>query len=85
MPNMRRGLLAAGCVLLGASFFSAYAQAPPAIRVSDNHRFFVTQNGTPFFYLADTEWAMFHMTGRYRCLFEGSRGKEVQCHSSGRR
>ena len=62
MKNIRRALLAAGFILLGASFVPAYAQAPPAIRVSGNHRFFVTQNGTPFFYLADTAWGMFHMT-----------------------
>ena len=62
MSNIARGPLLAGCVLLGASFFSANAQAPPAIRVSDNHHYFVTQDGKPFFYLADTEWAMFHMT-----------------------
>jgi hypothetical protein len=62
MPNLRRGLLLAGCILLSASFFSARAQVPPALRVSDNHHYFVTQDGTPFFYLADTEWAMFHMT-----------------------
>jgi hypothetical protein len=48
--------------LLAAGLVPAYAQAPPALRISENHRFFVTQDGTPFFYLADTEWAMFHMT-----------------------
>ena len=62
MRRTRRGLLLAGFVLLGAGCFPAYAQAPPRLRVSENHRFFVTQDGAPFFYLADTEWAMFHMT-----------------------
>jgi len=62
MHMARRGLLLAGFILLGAGFGPAYAQAPPRIRVSGNHRFFVAQDGTPFFYLADTEWAMFHMT-----------------------
>jgi hypothetical protein len=62
MPNIRKGLLLAGFILLGAGCFPAYPQAPPPVRVSENHRFFVTQDGTPFFYLADTEWAMFHMT-----------------------
>src|SRR5271165_1733347 len=62
MHIAKRGLLLAGLLFIGAVFFTAYAQTPPPIRVSDNHRYFVTQDGTPFFYLADTAWGMFHMT-----------------------
>ena len=28
--------------------------------VSDNGRYLVNDDGTPFFYLADTAWALFH-------------------------
>src|SRR5215212_1909508 len=30
------------------------------LKVSDNHRFLVHADGTPFFYLADTAWELFH-------------------------
>lgn len=30
----------------------------PAIRISQDRRFFVTEDGQPFFYLADTAWTM---------------------------
>lgn len=31
-----------------------------SLRVSDNHRFLVYENGKPFFYLGDTAWELFH-------------------------
>lgn len=34
------------------------------LRVSDNHRFLVTQDGQPFFWLGDTGWELFHRLGR---------------------
>jgi hypothetical protein len=34
------------------------------IRVSDNHRFLVHEDGTPFFYLGDTAWALFQRLDR---------------------
>jgi hypothetical protein len=36
----------------------------PRIRVSENHRFLVTENGQPFFWLADTAWELFHRLDR---------------------
>jgi hypothetical protein len=39
----------------------ARADPLPPLRVSDNHRFFVKADGSPFFYLGDTEWALFHL------------------------
>jgi hypothetical protein len=37
------------------------ASAPlPLLRVSENHRFLVKQDGTPFFWLGDTAWELFH-------------------------
>ena len=34
------------------------------LRVSDNQRFLVTQEGQPFFYWADTAWELFHRLTR---------------------
>jgi hypothetical protein len=36
----------------------------PHLRVSENHRFLVTEDGRPFFYLADTAWELFHRLSR---------------------
>ncbi len=30
------------------------------IRVSNNHRYLTRSDGTPFFYLGDTAWELFH-------------------------
>ncbi len=50
------------CVLLTVLFFAAavgaYSAPLPRLRVSDNHRFLVTEDGKPFFWLGDTSWAM---------------------------
>jgi len=35
-----------------------------ALKVSDNKRFLVTQEGKPFFWLADTAWELFHRLNR---------------------
>jgi hypothetical protein len=32
----------------------------PAIKVADNHRYFVKADGTPFFWLGDTAWGIFN-------------------------
>jgi hypothetical protein len=34
------------------------------LKVSDNQRYFVKQDGTPFFYLGDTAWELFHRLNR---------------------
>src|SRR5690349_10528904 len=34
------------------------------VRVSDNHRFLVTDDGAPFFWLGDTAWELFHRLTR---------------------
>jgi hypothetical protein len=36
----------------------------PRVRVSDNHRFLVTEDGAPFFWLGDTAWELFHRLTR---------------------
>ena len=43
----------------------AFAQTPlPRLEVSDNKRFLVTAGGTPFFWLGDTAWELFHRLNR---------------------
>ena len=36
----------------------------PKLKVSDNHRFLVTETGQPFFWLGDTAWELFHRSSR---------------------
>ena len=46
---------------------SGLAQAParlPRLKVSDNKRFLVTEDGKPFFWLGDTAWELFHRLNR---------------------
>jgi hypothetical protein len=38
--------------------------APEQLRVSDNRRFLIDQQGRPFFYLGDTAWELFHRLNR---------------------
>ncbi len=40
----------------------------PRLKVSDNRRFLVTQDGQPFFYLADTAWELFHRLDRQQAV-----------------
>lgn len=57
-------VLTAG-LLAGFSGFSADTlKALPQLKVSDNHRFLVQENGQPFFYLGDTAWELFHRLKR---------------------
>lgn len=37
---------------------------PPRLKVSENRRFLVTEDGRPFFYLGDTAWELFHRLNR---------------------
>src|ERR1017187_6118330 len=48
--------------VLALSAVCAQAAALPRLRVSENGRFFVNADGSPFFYMGDTEWALFHLT-----------------------
>ena len=46
---------------------TTWAQQPFAngrLKVSDNKRYLVHQNGTPFFWLGDTAWELFHRLNR---------------------
>jgi hypothetical protein len=57
--------------LLIAAFALESAPPPkrlPRVKVSDNKRFLVTEDGRPFFYLADTGWELFHRLDRKQAL-----------------
>jgi hypothetical protein len=43
---------------------SAPAPGAPKLKVSDNRRFLVYEDGKPFFYLGDTAWELFHRLNR---------------------
>lgn len=38
------------------------------LKVSDNQRFLVTEQGQPFFYMADTAWELFHKCNREEAI-----------------
>jgi hypothetical protein len=38
--------------------------AQPRLKISDNHRFILYEDGQPFFYLGDTAWELFHRLNR---------------------
>ena len=51
-------------IVLALSCLTAAAAPLPRLKVSDNHRFLVTADGQPFFYLGDTTWELFHRLNR---------------------
>jgi hypothetical protein len=61
LPSPPRILLAAVLVACGA--VTAFADLP-RLKVSENQRFFVQEDGTPFFWLGDTAWELFHRLNR---------------------
>src|SRR5688500_10665924 len=52
--------------LTGIFLFNPFqeASAQHLLKVSDNHRYLVRENGKPFFYLGDTAWELFHRLNR---------------------
>lgn len=53
------------CALLALGAVPSAKGAPlPRLKVSDNHRFLVTADGQPFFWLGDTAWELFHRLNR---------------------
>lgn len=61
MSKNPRLLIPAFVVLASLTFWS---QAAPALKLSENRRFIVRQDGQPFFYLGDTAWELFHRLNR---------------------
>src|SRR5205085_5647788 len=51
-----------GKFILFFILFTGFATAQ--VKVSDNHRFLIDENGKPFFWLGDTCWEMFHRLTR---------------------
>ena len=47
---------------------SANGQQLPLLRVSDNHRYIVTEEGEPFFWLGGTAWELLHRLNREEML-----------------
>jgi hypothetical protein len=63
--NCTRMLVTALLVPGGAAGAAELTAAPlPKLKVSDNHRFLVTETGQPFFWLGDTAWELFHRLDR---------------------
>jgi len=62
MARPRRGAV---CVILVVLASLPVAMAGPGrLGVSENKRFLVQEDGTPFFYLGDTAWELFHRLNR---------------------
>src|ERR1700712_5503600 len=54
-------------VVLLLEVLSVFAQGSfkgGSLKVSDNHRYLVHQDGTPFFWMGDTAWELFHRLNR---------------------
>ncbi|HEX8984590.1 MAG TPA: glycoside hydrolase family 140 protein [Bryobacteraceae bacterium] len=60
---MRKRVLLA-CVAAVAGCWAQTAPRLAKLKVSENRRFLVRRDGTPFFYLADTAWELFHRLNR---------------------
>ena len=54
-------------LLLCSALLAATASAAlPALRVSPDRHFLMTEDGRPFFWLADTAWELFHRPSQDR-------------------
>ena len=65
---------------------SATAQSPMTrLKVSDNQRFLVYEDGRPFFYLGDTAWELFHRLNREEAdrYLAGPRAQGLHRHPGG--
>ncbi|GEM_PF-3683377 len=53
----------------------------PVLRVSSNGRYLVYSDGTPFFWLGDTAWELFHRLNRTEKWFDPRYGTYFTIHS----
>ena len=60
----RRIVGALTATLLSALAISGTASVRGPLQVAPNHRYLQYRDGTPFFYLADTAWELFHRLNR---------------------
>lgn len=65
--NIARLVLLA-LVMTASLVVLSWAGNLPPLRVSENHRFLVTDDGKPFFYMADTAWELFHRLDRRQAV-----------------
>ena len=56
------------CMIVSLLATFAQAQTMARVKVSENQRFLVTEDGKPFFYLADTAWELFHRLDREQAV-----------------
>ena len=68
MLRIRLNAIAILLAVMAGCAAAAAENSLPRIRVSDNHRFLVTEDGRPFFYLADTAWELFHRLNREQAV-----------------
>ena len=62
MRNTIRFLLVTAILI--TSTWNAFGQNVQRLKVSDNKRFLIKADGSPFFYLGDTAWELFHRLNR---------------------
>jgi hypothetical protein len=55
-------------LMFGLVAVAQSAEKAPNLKVSENHRFLVTSEGKPFFWLGDTAWELFHRTTREQAI-----------------
>ena len=58
------GILLAGCASEGGKARPSANLSHGDLKISENGRFIVHADGTPFFYLGDTAWELFHRLNR---------------------
>lgn len=64
MNTTARPLTLAVLIISLVLVFQLHITAKNRLVVSDNHRHLAYEDGTPFFYLGDTAWELFHRTDR---------------------
>ena len=62
-PHLSRQLATLPALIFGLAF-ALPATAAPKLKVSDDQRSLVHEDGAPFFYLGDTAWELFHRLNR---------------------
>ncbi len=65
---MKRYVLAVFCFFSASLLFAQDIFKGP-LRVSENRRFLETSSGTPFFWMGDTAWELFHRTDREEAVY----------------
>jgi len=51
-------------IIVIAAVINALGQNTQRLKINDNKRFIVKVDGSPFFYLGDTAWELFHRLNR---------------------